>query len=186
MNPVIPQPLTLVENQQILRLRLLLARAAQRDSLKWWEDDSLTQAGAFLLERGFVFAPSEAARKVALQTAACRYQGAFEDQTRVLHLFRLDESGAVEHGLREADVMQDDLPADPITDLDTLKRFLAQACGDRSGFTVVAERAEHRLEIRLKDEKTRSNPLRLAQIFAWASLEGKLEYPLFPYLSTLS
>jgi len=44
--------------QLILRLRLLIVRAANRDSLAWWDDEALTAPAGFLLERLFPVAPS--------------------------------------------------------------------------------------------------------------------------------
>lgn len=177
------QSLSLAEKQQIVQLRLLIARAAQPDSLAWWEDDSLTPSGSFLLEKAFVFAPEEAGRTLALRAAGYRFQAAFAGEPDALHLFRLEPTGEVEYGLREVDVMKLKLPAQPIVSIEDLKQQLTGLAGSAPGYKVVSERAEHRIEIRLSDEADRSNPLRLAQIFARAMLEGQPGAPLFPYLA---
>lgn len=180
------QPLTNTEEQQIIQLRLLIARAAQDDSLKWWEDNSLTPSGEFLLDKVFVFAPAAAGRTLALQTAQSRYEAAFETEPETLHLFRLEPSGAVEYGLRDADLMKVEMPAGPISSLDELRQKLSLLVKSPPAYQVVSERADHRLEIHLCDDRIRTDPLRLAQVFAWASMEGKPGSPLFPYLPSYS
>lgn len=180
------QPLTKIGKKQIIQLRLFIARAAQEDSLRWWEDNSLTPSGEFLLDKIFVFDPTQAGRTLALQTAQSRYQAAFESMPEALHLFRLEPSGAVEYDLRDVDVMQADSPAGAISALDELKHHLTRIIETPPGYQVVSERADHRLEIRLRNDHVRTDPLQLAQVFAWASLEGKPGAPLFPYLPSYS
>ena len=180
------QPLTDFEKQKIIRIRLLIARAAQNDSLRWWEDDSLTPSGAFLLDKAFVFAPEAAGRTLALQTARSRYRAAFETQPAALHLFRLEPSGAVEHGLQGVNPAAVEIPAGPIASVDELRQQLLHLIQTPPGYQIVGERADHRLEIRLRDDRIRTDPLRLTQGFAWASLEGKPGSPLFPYLPSNS
>ena len=75
------------EIERIIQLRLLIARAAQKDSLHWWEDESLTQAGVFLVERLFIMDASETARKLAIEAARTLYRMAFGDDRKKLHLF---------------------------------------------------------------------------------------------------
>lgn len=174
--------LSLIQKTQIIHLRLLIARAAQPDSLNWWDDNSLSPAGDFLIDKLFLYAPQEAGRKLGLEAAASRYRAAFNHAQPALHLFRLEGSGEVEHGLREVNLLEIDLPQEPILTIDSLKQPLLRITGEPPGYSAVSERAERRLEIRLKDEKLRDNPLRMAQVFAWAMLEGRPGAPLFPYL----
>ena len=79
--------------QSILSLRLLVARAANKDSLSWWDDESLTSYGGFLLERIFPFAPELAARSLALRAATARHRAVGSSQEAALHLYRLDLDG---------------------------------------------------------------------------------------------
>ena len=74
----------------ILGLRLLLARAANQDSLARWDDESLTTHVGFLLERIFPMAPALAARSLALRAALARHQAACGARDKALHLYRLD------------------------------------------------------------------------------------------------
>ena len=61
----------------ILRLRLLVCRAAQPDSLKWWDDNALTAEGAYLTERLFSRRPRAAAARIALAAARSRHWAAY-------------------------------------------------------------------------------------------------------------
>ena len=85
------------ESKLILSLQLLIARAAQKDSLMWWEDDALTPSGKYLLDRLFFFDADEAGRKLAMEAAKVRYRAAFGAENNVLHLFHLDQTGDVEY-----------------------------------------------------------------------------------------
>ena len=176
------QPLNIAQQQQILQLRLLIARAAQLDSLNWWEDNSLTEAGNYLLERVFVFAKEEAARKLALEAAVRRYQGAFGEQKNMLHLFRLEPTGELDFRLRKIDLASVDIPLDPIPTLDALKQRLLTLIGEPPAYKVIIERGSHQLEIRLRSDKAKQDLVHLAQAFAWASLESKPGHPVFPYI----
>jgi hypothetical protein len=84
----------------ILSLRLLIARAANADSLAWWDDESLTPHAGFLLERLFPRAPSLAARSLALRAALARHQAACAHHEGALHLYRLDVDSRDELVLR--------------------------------------------------------------------------------------
>ena len=84
---------------EILRLRLLICRAAATDSLRWWEDASLTEDGAFLLGRLFPRSARAAARRLALQAALLRHEVALAELPGPRHLF--DLGAEVEAALQE-------------------------------------------------------------------------------------
>ncbi|MDD5368164.1 MAG: BrxE family protein [Anaerolineaceae bacterium] len=168
--------------KQILQLRFLIARAAQKDSLRWWDDDSLTPAGGFLFKRLFMNAPEAAGRKLAIAAAKARYHAAFNGEDHMLHLFRLDLAGEVENVLNTIPLTTLSIPDRPITILDGLRQDMDRITGDPTPFQVIAERANSRLEIQVADKEIHSNPLKLAQIFAWASLRGEPGAPIFPYI----
>lgn len=174
-----------LQKQALLQLRLLIARAAQKDSLNWWEDDSLTQAGSYLLERLFLADPGEAGRKLALAAAKTRYQAAFNGEDSVLHLFRLDMTGEIEYGLQGVRLAGIPLPADPIASLDDLRQDLLEMTGQVPQFKILGERAHHRIEIGLKEPVAKLSVLDIAKTLAWAALEGKPGQPIFPYITTV-
>jgi hypothetical protein len=165
----------------ILRLRLLIARAAQKDSLAWWEDDSLTPAGGYLLERLFPTDPGEAGRRLALEAARTRCRAALAGQPDALHLFRLDRSGEIDHSLQGMRLSDLPLPAEPIPSLEALRQELL-ALGGPPVYRVLGERAGCCLGISLKAAGGRPAPVESASSLAWAFLEGAPGSPIFPYL----
>ncbi|HNT24174.1 MAG TPA: BrxE family protein [Anaerolineales bacterium] len=173
------------EKKALLSLRLLICRAAQKDSLAWWEDESLTPAGGYLLDRLFLTDPGEAGRKLALEAARTRYQAAFNGSSEAMHLFRLDQTGDIEHGLHGIRLLDVSLSPDPITTLDDLQQKLLALIGQKPQYQIVGERAERRLEIRLKSPIVKPQVLEAAQALAWACLEAKQGQPIFPYITLL-
>lgn len=171
--------------KDLLALRLLIARAAQKDSLNWWEDDSLSPAGSYLLERLFPADPVEAGRKLALEAAKNRYEAAFSSDNAVLHLFCLDNSGDVEYGLQGIRLADIPAPNEPISTTDALQERLIALSGSKPAFQIVGERANRCLEISIKNSTNRHSVLDLAHILAWASLEGQPGHPIFPFLRYL-
>lgn len=85
---------------RILQLRLLILRAAQKDSLAWWENESLTQAGGFLADKLFLMDTAETTQQLVMEAARKRYRMAFWEERKRLHLFWLDTKGQVEFDLR--------------------------------------------------------------------------------------
>ena len=111
--------LTPEETEAILGLRLLIARAANRDSLAWWDDESLTPPGGFLLERVFPTAPALAARSLALAAAVARHEAACTGE--VLHLYHLDADNQDGLALRFAPLLPIPVPREPIVTMDALR-----------------------------------------------------------------
>lgn len=166
----------------IVTLRLLIARAAQKDSLQWWEDESLTQAGGFLVDRLFIMDAPEIARKLAIEAAATRYDMSFGDDKSKLHLFRLDQTGHVELDLQFTRFLNFDMPAEPIPTLDALREKLDALTPKRMPYTVASNGLDNQLEIRIKGYSRKTPVLDLAQTLAWAALESPYGKPLFPYI----
>jgi len=168
--------------QFILNLRLLISRAAQKDSLSWWEDESLTEAGSYLIERLFANAPDLAARKLALKAAYARHQAAFAEVDNALHLFHLDQDGKIELALRNVSLTSMKVPFDPIDTIDKLKSALLEILQDPPKIELVGERNRSRLEIELGVDDPQETPIGRAKALAWAYLQGDMGKPVFPYI----
>ena len=172
--------LTPEETGAILGLRLLIARAANRDSLAWWDDDSLTPPGGFLLERVFPTAPALAARSLALAAAVARHQAACTGE--VLHLYHLDADNQDGLALRFAPLLPIPVPREPIVTMDALRRHLLDLTGERVSYTVVRRMDGHRLQIEVRQRPAGASPLaHRARTLAWAYLEGAPGEPVFPF-----
>jgi hypothetical protein len=163
----------------ILGLRLLIARAANQDSLAWWDDESLTPHAGFVLERVFPMAPSLAARSLALAAASARHQAACPE--KALHLYRLDADNRDRLALRFAPLLPIPVPEEPITTVDVLRQHLVALTREPMGYTVV-RRNGHGLQIEIPPCPASSSPLaHRAQTLAWAYLEGSPGEPVFPF-----
>jgi len=166
--------------RMILSLRLLVARAANKDGLAWWDDESLTPHAGFLLERVFPMAPSLAARSLALAAASARHQAACPE--KALHLYRLDADNQDKLALRFAPLLAISVLEKPITTLQTLRQHLLDLTGEPAPYTVVRETNSHGLEVDVPPCPAGVSPLaHRARTLAWACLEGAPGEPVFPF-----
>ncbi len=84
-------------------LALTVVRAGARDSLNWWDDDALTEAGSYALAKVFPRNPARIAVSLALRAARARHAGVFtaasiNDATTLLDLID-DEPSTLERFL---------------------------------------------------------------------------------------
>ncbi|MBC7252114.1 MAG: BrxE family protein [Anaerolineae bacterium] len=171
---------TFEDTHLVLSLRLLIARAANRDSLAWWDDESLTLHASFLLERIFPMAPPLAARSLALSAALARHQAACPGQA--LHLYHLDVDNQDGLALRFAPLLPIPVPVEPITTMDALRQHLLNLIGEPAIYTVVRRTSAHGLQIEIVPTPAGVSPLlHRAQTLAWAYLEGTPGQPVFPF-----
>ena len=111
----------------VLRLRLLIARAAQRDSLAWWTDESLTPGANTLLGRVFPRSADRARVRLALRAGLARHRGVLAREPGAIHLF--DLGGAAEFAIDRV-LLGEELPtypSAPITSRGALRRLLTDA-----------------------------------------------------------
>jgi len=168
--------------RRILSLRLLVASAANKDSLAWWDDESLTPHAGFLLERIFPMAPPLAARSLALASALARHQAACPANNRALHLYRLDPDNQDKLALRFVPLLPIPVPEEPITTLETLRQHLLDLTGEPVPYTVVRRAGAHGLQIKVPSCPPDVSQLaHRARTLAWAYLEGTPGEPVFPF-----
>lgn len=170
------------DRKLILNLQLLIARAAQKDSLNWWEDDALTPAGNYLLERLFIVKPDEVGRRLALEAAKVRYQAAFGNEKNVVHLFHLDQTGEVEYKLQGINLSNIMVPVEPIKSMDALRHALLKLVGSPMKYQVIGERSNNRLEIKMGDTHSIFDIIHIVNALAWATLKSEPGKPRFPYI----
>lgn len=166
----------------ILRLRLLIARAANRDSLAWWDDESLTPHAGFVLERVFPITPNLAARSLALAAAQARHRAAYAGLSGACHLYHLDADSQDALALRNLSPIAVSVPQEAITSVDKLRQHLLGVFSEPPAYTVVRRTEGQGLQIQLSQAPTGcSLLLHRAQTLAWAYLEGKPGQPVFPF-----
>lgn len=166
----------------ILHLRLLIARAANSDSLAWWDDDSFTLDARFVLERIFPFAPALAARSLALHAATARHAAACAAWAGALHLYRLDADNQDRLALRFEPLLCIPVLDDPIPSTGVLKQHLHDLLGEPAAYTVVHRTGAGGLQIEIPPVPRGVSPLlHRARTLAWAYLEGAPGQPAIPY-----
>lgn len=175
------QNVTYPEALHILRLRVIIARAGQSDALRWWEDDSLTTNGAYLLERIFPGDPFLMGRNLALVTATLRHEAAVEGMANTLHLFRIDAHNGDRLAMRELKLKA--YPMDnpsAISTMDALYQTLLDVTQERFSYETTGISTD-RGGLRIRLPKSNLSLIERANVLAWAYLEGQAEKPVFPY-----
>jgi hypothetical protein len=171
------------EARVILSLQLLLARAANKDGLAWWDDESLTPHAGFLLGRIFPLAPALAARSLALSAARARHQAALDSYARATCLYRLDSDNRDQVALRSTPLLPISVPDEPIRSMDVLERHLRDVLGEPATYVVERSTEAHGLQIEIPPAPAGVSPmLHQAQTLAWAYLEGAPEQSVFPFV----
>ncbi|MCX6915666.1 MAG: BrxE family protein [Verrucomicrobia bacterium] len=172
------------DGHTILLLRLLIARAANRDSLAWWDDEALTAPAGFLLERLFPVAPPLAARSLALRAALARHEGACTEIGGALHLYRPDADNADGLALRDVPLLPVPYPEAPIPTMDALREHLIALLSRPAQVKIVQRRNGGALQIAIPPCPAGVwAPLHRARSFAWAYLEGAPGQPVFPFVA---
>jgi hypothetical protein len=167
---------------EIMMLQLLIARAAQKDSLSWWEDESLTQAGGYVLERLFPNAPQRAGWKLALEAALARHKVALKDMPDVEHLFALGLNSQEELSPINTVIHLKDLTEKPVRTMEILEERLVEAIGEPQQLGSVSNGPGGTLEIMMVAEDSKINVLDRAKALAWGYLEAEPGKPVFPYI----
>ncbi len=164
--------------QEILALRLLLARAGGMDSLGWWADESFTESATYLLDRLFPVSPLLAARALALKAAFVRHEAASPGR---LHLFRLDADNLDRLALRFASPLDAPAPEAPIRSMEALREQLLQLIGHPCPAPMQEGRSARELWLTLSPPAPGVNVLlHRARALAWAYLEGAPGQAVFP------
>lgn len=167
----------------ILSLRLLIARAGNKDSLAWWDDESLASHGAFLLNRIFPVAPQTAARSLALRAALSRHWVALASESKAIHLFHLDAANQDELAMRQVALASLLLPEEPIGTIAALRAELSQVIGEPRPYKSIRQTRDRALLIEIPSPPAGASLwLHRAQTLVWAYLEGAYGQPVFPYI----
>jgi len=163
----------------ILQLQLIIARAGQKDSLRWWEDDSLTEAGAYLLERIFPFAPHIQGRKLALRAAKNRHEAALRIETPNFHLFKIGHDDERDPEKPVIDLVDFELLDGPISSMGELEQHLSQFIETPPApINHGSPGANGRLLIEIPPN---SSTIEAVNHLAWTYLQAEPGKPVFPH-----
>jgi hypothetical protein len=171
----VPTEMARADLIEVLRLRLLICRAAASDSMRWWDDESLTEDGMFVLGRLFPRSAQTAARRLALEAALVRHQAALADIPHAQHLF--DLGPAVEAAIEELPLSTINIPTGPIRDSQAL---LALIGGETLGPTDHSQGLVVRVTLPAAYASLKERAWALAQAYA----AGRPGEPVFPILET--
>lgn len=175
-------PFSVRDAEAVLSIRLLIARAANKDSLAWWDDESLSSQGAFLMDRIFPVAPRAAARSLALRAALSRHQAACAAEPQAIHLFRLDVANRDELALRQVPLASLPVPEEPISTVDELRLEITRLTGGTRPYRRVRVTGNQGLLIEVPSPPAGMSLWQhRAETLAYAYLEGTPGRPVFPY-----
>jgi hypothetical protein len=161
--------------ERVGALALTIVRAGARDSMDWWDDEALTEAGAYALAKIFPRNPSRIATRLAFRAARARHDGVLcaasvKDATTLLDLVE-GEPGDL-GDLRE-------LVGAPIGALEELRARLIALEPEVAGFSLPAPSAEGLLDMsRFAPRST----VHRATILAGGYLAAGKGRPVFPFL----
>lgn len=177
-----PPKLTAQDAHIILQLRLVIARAAGADSLRWWDDDSFTEPARFVLERTFPVAPPLAARSLSLRAAHERHAAAAPAERNILHLFHLDADGQDRLAVRSIALLDVPVPDHPIASISDLRQALRALRTEPFGYRILRRSGMGALQIEVGLPAGGMSPIvHRALALAWAYLEGQPGAPVIPY-----
>jgi len=169
-----PKP-SAVDSERVARIALLVARAGQKDSLAWWDDESLTEAGRFALTKIFPRNPARAALRLAFESAKGRHAGvlAAARVTQVTTLLDLAEPFVEE-------LSSDSNPwSAPIVSAEDLRRQLLLLAPDAGTLTLPTPDLAGLLDLTSCDAQTE---LHKATTLAAGYLLGQKGKPVFPFM----
>jgi hypothetical protein len=164
------------DQQAIIALRVVIARAAAPDALVWWQDESLTDAGLVLAGRLFPLATRKIALQMAMRAARTRHNAALDGVNDAIHLF--DLGGELELELDAALAEREyDIPA-RATSIGALADQL-EAAGVVELPSIVHRSGSNSIQI---SSGGLTEPLALARVLAAGYLHGAAAQPVFPFV----
>ena len=168
--------------ESILAIRLLIARAGNRDSLGWWDDDSLSVSAEFVLQRMFPVEPPLAGRRLALEAAFARHQALAPADPHIVHLYRLDSDNRDRWATRFHMLESIPVPAKPIDAPDALRAGLIALTGKPMPYEVERHGPGATVKIVVPPGPADTDALlHRARTLAWAYLEARPGQCVIPY-----
>jgi hypothetical protein len=174
--------MTVSDVETILRLRLIVCRAAQLDSLQWWDDQSLTTEGAFVVERLFGGRPRVAAAKIALAAARVRHWAAMPKSKNVVHLF--DFGDDIEEQINSVSLEEGWISSSAFTSTDDFGSAIRGIAADEIDYKRSDPDQNGALELHLSARlgKGMNVILARARVLALTYAVARPRQPVFPFL----
>lgn len=166
------------EADSALALALLVMRAGAKDSLDWWDDWALTEAGSYALARIFPRNPGRIALRLAFRAARERHAGALA-------------AGGVRAGTTLFDLTEplvesisSTVPAayGPIASMEEFCRRLVALAPGLEGLSLPRPDASGLLDLTALLGRHREAPASLAATLAAGYLGAQKGRPVFPFV----
>jgi hypothetical protein len=162
-------------------LALLIIRAGEKDSLKWWDDESLSEAGLFALSRVLPRNPRAAAVRLAYLAARERHRGVLvsagvQGATTLLD-FVEPALATSQEGASLVTVVRDE----PITSVDRLRTRLHELASEVTAIEIPASSGEGLLDLSDFVGRAAPGPEGRAALLAAGYLQGQVGKPVIPY-----
>ncbi|MBI3963303.1 MAG: BrxE family protein [Deinococcus sp.] len=158
-----------------LKLALLVVRAGAKDSLGWWDDEALTQAGSLALSRLFPRNPGRTAIRLAFRAAQERHAGVLTTAGVTQSTTLLDLTGS----LMESTALAP--PTEPITSPDEFRTHLMTLVPKVKELTLPQPGASGLLDLTALAGHPNQSPLERATILAAGYLLAQKGNPVFPF-----
>jgi hypothetical protein len=156
-----------------VQLASVIVRAGARDSLDWWDDDSLTPEGGIVLGKLFPRSTRRLARRLAALAAQERQAGLLGDlRSSVITL--LDLSAEVLEAV--------EVPDEPITNEEALRDRLIQHAPALADVRLPAAASGPLFDLTPAVPAARPSPEGLAVLLASGYLHGRRGRPVIPYV----
>lgn len=161
------------------RIALLIARAGAKDGLNWWDDDSLTTAGEFVLSRIFPRKWKPISCRLATKAAQEKHEGAARAAglENVVTLFSSTYSPAA---LEIA--AADEIVSSPFTSMDEFKTRLTTICPRVAEFNVPQPQASGLLDVSGFAKDVDPYAETLVAAFASGYTRAQAGQPVFPFI----
>lgn len=166
----------------IFQLRLLIARAAQTDSLCWWQDNSLTNEGNFVLERLFIKHSHSAAIRMSFAAAAARHWSAIQRESKKIHLFDFGEES--EYRLSQFKINEDQVSLQRIASVQELMQGIKSILPSIIEIRISSPGTNGETEVNVDPESLiKDDPIFVyASALALAYEQAHLQQPVFPFI----
>jgi hypothetical protein len=162
----------------IAKVVLLILRAGQKDSLGWWDDESLTDAGRYAFDKLFPRNPRYLAVRLAFSAAKERHQG-------MLKAARIDTSVTI-WDLAEPimESFQGILPTSlhPIRTVEEFRQQLIHLLPSVRDVQIPAPDKTGLLDLSPRMNAKRQHRIDFIELLATGYLSGGVGNPVFPFL----
>jgi hypothetical protein len=163
-------------------LALLIIRAGEKDSLRWWDDESLSEAGLFVLSKILPRNPRAAAIRLAYLAALERHRAILAAAGVRGATTLLDFAEPALTTPQESASLVTAVLDEPITSMDQLRTRLHELASEVTTIEIPAPSDEGLLD--LSDFIGRASPGSegRAALLAAGYLQGQVGKPVIPYL----